>query len=616
MLGFKDWSIGTKLFAGLVLIVFIAGSIATYLNWHTARLALQNQVTGDLQALTYSKSSHVESYLAHLRARAIDFSSDGFIRDSAVAIINGQQDAVEALNAHLRQNQASLDPDIAGIVIYNQQGTAIASTDGTEIGRDESDDTYFREAKQLPYGQAHTSDVLNHKHFNLQRSIAASAPLTHKETGAPIGVLVNYVRTDGLDAIIEGSQKTGLLCGSNKENPSSFLIKDDGSLISSSCAQGAVPVSLESHLAIDACASGNAPTLYDDQFGNNVVGSNACLNNGWILISELPTSIAFAGFADIKKQIGIAIAVIVIVSLMILYVQIRAVVQPLKNMARAADQIRKGDWKRRVTVKSSDEIGRLGAAFNQMISRLNRIDKAKTEFVSIASHQLRSPLTTINWSTQSLLEGDAGKLTKKQRPYFENILNSSKVMNQLVGALLNVSRIELGAFAVLPKQVNLSSQIEEIIKELSPEGKKAKITIVTQFGLDAEIGLDPNLFRIMVHNYLTNAIKYSPAGSSVTLTTTKEKQHVVISVKDQGLGIPANATKKVFTKFFRADNVRAKDVEGNGLGLYIVKQIAKQVGGRVWFESKAGRGSTFYLSLPLSGMKKRTGTKSLIADGV
>lgn len=575
---------------------------------------MQRQVIGDLQALTNSKSAHIESYLEHLRARAVDFSSDGFIRDTTAKILSGDSDALHPLINHLKTNKASLDPLISGITVYNTAGISVASTDKKEIGRNESADKYFIEAAKLDYGNAFTSDVHEHAHFGLTPSIATAAPLTNKDTGERLGVLVNYIIPSNLEIIVAGEGNTGLTCGRRGTEPSSYLLRGDGGLITGPCNEGDAEA-LKTHPGLQVCKS-TSPSAYINHRGQSVTGSATCLQNGWVLIAELPTSIAFAGLAEIQKNIALAILFIIVLALIIIFFQIRALVRPLRQITHAAQQITEGNWEGRVEIKSKDEIGKLGTIFNHMIDRLRRVDKAKTEFVSIASHQLRTPLTTINWSTQALLDGDGGKLTKKQRPYFDNILHSSRSMNELVSALLNVSRIELGAYAVKPVKTHTGTLIKSLIQEIALMAKQAGITISTDTAFDPPIKVDTSLFRIVLHNVLTNAIKYSPKGSIITVTTKKSGKFIRISVEDQGVGIPKNDHAKMFTKFFRADNVRVKDVEGNGLGLYIVKEIITQVGGKIWFVSTEGKGTTFFLTLPLSGMKKKRGTKSLIAEGV
>ena len=256
------------------------------------------------------------------------------------------------------------------------------------------------------------------------------------------------------------------------------------------------------------------------------------------------------------------------------------------------------------------------------ITKEKEIDKAKTEFVSLASHQLRTPLSTINWYSEMLLSGDIGTLNDKQKKYMNEVYKGSQRMVVLVNALLNVSRLELGTFVVNPKPTDVVKLAQKTIDELKIQidQRQLKFSERHSEGLPL-LNADPNLLGMVFQNLLSNAIKYTAEKGSVSLDLRLVKRGELINkkkvnedsmaiiVSDTGFGITGNQQDKIFTKLFRADNVRAKDTEGTGLGLYIVKSVVDHSGGRIWFESEENKGTTFYLTLPLAGMKKKEGTK-------
>jgi len=247
------------------------------------------------------------------------------------------------------------------------------------------------------------------------------------------------------------------------------------------------------------------------------------------------------------------------------------------------------------------------------ITKAKEIDKAKTEFVSLASHQLRTPLTAISWYIEMLMNGKAGKLKKDQRKYLQEVYSGSIRMRDLVNALLNVSRLEMGTFMVEPQSIKIEEVANSLIKEMHPTVLEKKIKISKSFkDLPKEFLADLNLFRIILQNILSNAIKYTPKGGSVSFDAEKKNQDILITVSDNGYGIPKNQQKNIFTKFFRADNARIKDPNGTGLGLYIVKSVLDHSGGKIWFESEEDKGTKFFVSLPLTGMRKKAGEKGLI----
>lgn len=249
------------------------------------------------------------------------------------------------------------------------------------------------------------------------------------------------------------------------------------------------------------------------------------------------------------------------------------------------------------------------------ITKEKEMDNAKTEFVSLASHQLRTPLTTISWYTEMILKGDVGKVIPSQKKYLEEIYAGNHRMIELVNTLLDVSRIETGTFMIAPELTNAVKLAQSAVDELKPQIDQKKITLTAVFGADIPLmQTDPKLLHMIVQNILSNAIEYTPEKGKVELSLVldNEKKAVLLKVADTGCGIPKNQQDKIFTKLFRADNVREKDTDGTGLGLYIVKSIVENFGGEVWFESEENKGTTFYVSLPLSGMKEKKGTKSLI----
>lgn len=246
------------------------------------------------------------------------------------------------------------------------------------------------------------------------------------------------------------------------------------------------------------------------------------------------------------------------------------------------------------------------------ISKESEVDKAKTEFVSLASHQLRSPLSTINWYVEMLLSGDAGEVNENQKKYLEETYKASKRMVGLVNALLNVSRLELGTFVVEPEPVNIVEVAKACLKELKSQILEKKLVITEKYdpGIPS-IQADPKLLTIVFQNLLSNSVKYTSLGGKIDLTVGKEKDVILITVADTGIGIPEHQQDKIFTRLFRADNVKQVDPNGTGLGLYIVKEIIDYSRGKIWFESEENKGTTFYVQLPIEGMIAKKGTKEL-----
>ncbi len=247
------------------------------------------------------------------------------------------------------------------------------------------------------------------------------------------------------------------------------------------------------------------------------------------------------------------------------------------------------------------------------ITQMKAVDKMKTEFVSVASHQLRTPLTAMNWFIEMLLSEDAGKLTEMQKNYLDEVYRGSSRMVKLVNDLLNVSRLETGRLKIQPKSTDLVKFIKDIIDEAKPLSRKKGCKILFNKPKKiSKISIDPSLMRQVVHNLITNAIKYSKDKScNIKVVLKKRKNDYLVSVTDSGIGISKEEQGRLFDKFFRADAAVQMAAEGTGLGLYIAKMVTEASGGKIWLDSVVGKGTTFYVTIPIKGMKKQEGEKGL-----
>ncbi len=234
------------------------------------------------------------------------------------------------------------------------------------------------------------------------------------------------------------------------------------------------------------------------------------------------------------------------------------------------------------------------------ITKAKQIDRSKSEFVSVASHQLRTPLTAINWYSEMLLSGDAGKLNKKQNLYVSEVNASSMRMSELVTALLDVSRIELGTFSSSPKELDIIQVADSVIKEIQVNIKARNQKVIKEYGAKKIIEImDQTLVRMIIQNLMTNSTKYTKEGGQINLSINKNEKEIEIKVKDNGYGIPLNQQDKVYNKFFRGENITQYAPDGTGLGLYITKQMVEKVGGNISFISEEGKGTEFTVKLPV-----------------
>ncbi|MFA6526348.1 MAG: HAMP domain-containing sensor histidine kinase [Candidatus Buchananbacteria bacterium] len=234
-------------------------------------------------------------------------------------------------------------------------------------------------------------------------------------------------------------------------------------------------------------------------------------------------------------------------------------------------------------------------------AKLMVLDKAKDEFIFLASHQLSSPITAILWGMQTLMGESIGKLNPEQKDMMATIIERSKNMSDLIEGFLDATRIESSGFDLDKGEADLLKICDSIIDEQAKQIADKKIVVKKKYGQDIpHLMIGEKTVRIILQNLLTNAIKYSKPKGTVEIKLEKTAQTVSIIVKDNGYGIPEESKSRIFTKLFRADNVKEKVPLGTGLGLYLSKSLVDKLGGKAWFESKEGKGSTFFVDLKLS----------------
>lgn len=262
-----------------------------------------------------------------------------------------------------------------------------------------------------------------------------------------------------------------------------------------------------------------------------------------------------------------------------------------------------------------EDVRKSNASLEQANSRLTELDRLKSNFVATVSHELRTPLTSVIGYSEMLLEGMAGELTPEQEQYVRTILEKGESLLQLIGQVLDLSRIDSGNVTIAKENVAPAEILKLGVSDVVPQAKKRRHTIETRIAETLEpIAVDADKIRRVISNLLSNAIKFTPAGSSIRVEMEAveappdgenfdvfepdRNRFLRIAVHDEGIGIPDHAQGRIFDSFFQVDSSSTREFGGSGLGLSIVRNFVHAHGGRVTVESQDGKGSTFTVLLP------------------
>ncbi|XOB42115.1 MAG: sensor histidine kinase [Candidatus Nealsonbacteria bacterium] len=241
----------------------------------------------------------------------------------------------------------------------------------------------------------------------------------------------------------------------------------------------------------------------------------------------------------------------------------------------------------------------IAVIITRSFERLAEASRLKSEFISIVSHQLRSPLSNLKWTIELLMSGKLGKIEEKQTEYFKIIKENSGRMHDLVSDLLTVSRIESAKLPFKKQEFSMEELTKSLINEYKALSSASNVGVVFLDDKNLPKAFsDPSRIKLVMENLLDNAIRYSNEKGGVEITLSVKNNDILFSIKDNGVGIPQKDHKYIFQKFFRSENILKHQTKGSGLGLYISKEIIKRAKGKIGFNSEENKGSTFWFTIP------------------
>ncbi|PJC55975.1 hypothetical protein CO026_02785 [Candidatus Kaiserbacteria bacterium CG_4_9_14_0_2_um_filter_41_32] len=380
---------------------------------------------------------------------------------------------------------------------------------------------------------------------------------------------------------------------------------------------------------------------YTGQFNVEVGGKAELLPpTNWTIIAEIPLDTLMA---ETRSNLNILYALAFIffcLTLYELYALRKYLFEPISEFTKMIKKLSAGNYQTRVTLQIDNELASLATVMNQMAEQVNvqtsgiieklqqtvvelnqsagllirrdleltraneklkQLDDMKSDFVSLVTHQLRTPLSGIRWSLSMLINNEMGELNPDQKLYLMKTYESNNRMISLINDMLNADRVDSGTLKFKFALTDLVDLIDNVLVELWPHATKKDIKL--KFFPREEVPkvlIDPENMRVVLQNLIDNAIKYSKNGTEVRIGIKQIDNNVEIAVENYGIGIPADQQSKIFTRFFRAPNAVHTETDGSGLGLYIVASIVKKHHGTIRFSSTENESTTFYVTLPLN----------------
>ncbi len=289
--------------------------------------------------------------------------------------------------------------------------------------------------------------------------------------------------------------------------------------------------------------------------------------------------------------ISLAFVVFLVVSLYLLvFKDLGALYTKVKKLEENAQEYSVGT---RLLIRRDLELNRAN-------EKLQEFDEIKSNFISVVAHQLRTPLSGVKWTLSMILNGEMGELNNDQKTFLMKTYESNARMITLVNDMLDTDRIQSGKVHYGFRFINIIDLLDNVLFETSPEASKRNISIEFKNKLEnlPQAFVDPETMRAVLQNLLENSIKYTMGGGKIEIDVQDKGKELEVSIADNGIGIPEDQKKKVFGRFFRATNAVKQETDGSGLGLYIAQNIIEKNGGKIWFESTEGKGTTFHFTVP------------------
>ena len=319
-----------------------------------------------------------------------------------------------------------------------------------------------------------------------------------------------------------------------------------------------------------------------------------------VLMLISPVTDMMTGLFDFRRQMLLIFLLVALAAVAVGFLFASVLTRPVSDMTKVIQRMSKGNFKLRVPEKGAGEVRHLAAAFNSMSEKLEALDETRNQFVANASHELKTPLAAMKVLIESLVyQPDMDKALRIE--FLQDVNKEIDRLSAIVSDLLTLVRMDAGSVKLAREKLTLQDLVEENRHRLDPMARKRHQELVINIKDPCEMSADKGKMNQVIYNLMENAIKYTQEGGRIVVTLDRTTRNAVLSVKDNGPGIPQDAIPHIFDRFFRVDKARSRETGGTGLGLSIVRQMVLLHGGTIRVESQEGHGSDFIVELPVGG---------------
>jgi len=602
-----------KLFMIAFMFLILAISSFGIVIYYVVIDSLSFQIQSELELAATLTSNHVITYFDE-KTELIKLitSRTQLRRDLNNYISAPNQDLYNEIVLKLKDSKGSIE-EIQNLCFINMGGIVDACSDNSITGTDFSQERFFSQGK-ISEGSYFFKNSGNW-------NIVISGPIY--ENNQILGVVIVVYGLQELGDIITeraGLGETGEVLIAFNDNNGQTIYPLPRRFENDAVSMNFVGLPMQAALNKESTFFKKTYDYRDVQ----VIAATKYIDSVKLgLVSKIDYAEAILPVRDrlIILFVRVSLILVLVLTLLFFLISLR-IIKPIHELISAAERLKNNDFKVHLNIKTDDELEQLAGTFNTTAEILDnlenerkQIDKAKTEFLSITSHELRSPMTPMRAQLQMVLGDYFGKLNAEQRNALEIVLNNTERLDKIIVDFLEISRIEAARLKFNFVKADLTKMINLVVEEVKSFMPEKKLRIELDVGRLPIIECDPDRVSQVLRNLLTNSIKFSHQNGRVLVSVKHTDGMIQFSVKDEGVGISEKDQKHLFEPFFQVENMYQHKSGGTGLGLAICKGIVESQNGRIWLVSQEGKGTVFNFTVPLKPVHEIKAIKILFSNG-